>query len=585
MKLNFRERGKQTKGITLIALVITIIILLILAGISIAALTNQGLFEKAKKAKIETKMSEIEEFATMKIYELYTENINNMNVVNDATITTALKSELQNKGYEIKDINTTEETVTGLKIQDSTGQNSLEELSLLQQKSTTIKIDLNKTSKGQTYIKIYDNWYEIKIKDKIVKISREKSKEFVNDENKDNNYEIRLTPPTDGVKMIAGETQITSESIITPGALIKIQSGNDIGTFQFNVKEITSSVERNVNVKVTADPAYATDLSIDVENGKEAKISPEETLQLIATKTPTTSTDIVSWSIKSGNAVIDTTGLITANKDAMVGSTIIVAATCIRADGTDSTIEEKTFNIAVVGGKVNEESKIGYYADINGDGNVDGVIYADLAVGGSGKWNNNSDSTYSYNSIDSGLKEYVISQEKFDTDTFKTGKPVITPKEGTTGIDRFYVMALKDIDSNSNYMWYANAEGKITDYSSITKTGFGEGKKNTQNMIDKWNAGTSGGYGAQHNLDMWGKIQDKVKKGWFVPSRDEWSAFGDSFKLTPATYYKVGVSYMNWSSSLNSEKSAWFIFQQWGWMRNDGNLLMTGASVRLSTTF
>ena len=39
---------KQSKGITLIALVITIIILLILAGISISALTNQGLFKNAK---------------------------------------------------------------------------------------------------------------------------------------------------------------------------------------------------------------------------------------------------------------------------------------------------------------------------------------------------------------------------------------------------------------------------------------------------------------------------------------------------------------------------------------------------------
>ena len=45
---------KSTKGITLIALVITIIILLILAGISISALTNQGLFKNAKEAKNRT---------------------------------------------------------------------------------------------------------------------------------------------------------------------------------------------------------------------------------------------------------------------------------------------------------------------------------------------------------------------------------------------------------------------------------------------------------------------------------------------------------------------------------------------------
>ena len=39
---------KKQNGITLVALVITIIILLILAGISIAALSNQGIFTKAK---------------------------------------------------------------------------------------------------------------------------------------------------------------------------------------------------------------------------------------------------------------------------------------------------------------------------------------------------------------------------------------------------------------------------------------------------------------------------------------------------------------------------------------------------------
>jgi len=42
---------KNTKGITLVALVITIIILLILAGVAITALTRTGLLENAKQAK------------------------------------------------------------------------------------------------------------------------------------------------------------------------------------------------------------------------------------------------------------------------------------------------------------------------------------------------------------------------------------------------------------------------------------------------------------------------------------------------------------------------------------------------------
>lgn len=46
---------KEQTGITLVALVITIIILLILAGISIATLTGEnGLFKRAKDAKNNT---------------------------------------------------------------------------------------------------------------------------------------------------------------------------------------------------------------------------------------------------------------------------------------------------------------------------------------------------------------------------------------------------------------------------------------------------------------------------------------------------------------------------------------------------
>ena len=59
----------KDKGITLIALVITIIILLILAGISISALTNQGLFKNAKIAQNATEKAEKEQGQRLNEYE------------------------------------------------------------------------------------------------------------------------------------------------------------------------------------------------------------------------------------------------------------------------------------------------------------------------------------------------------------------------------------------------------------------------------------------------------------------------------------------------------------------------------------
>lgn len=67
------KRLKKEKAITLVSLVITIVILLILAGISISTLTNTGIFEKAKEAK---KASENAEKEQNKLLEQYREQLN-----------------------------------------------------------------------------------------------------------------------------------------------------------------------------------------------------------------------------------------------------------------------------------------------------------------------------------------------------------------------------------------------------------------------------------------------------------------------------------------------------------------------------
>ena len=64
----------KNKGITLVALVITIVILLILAGISIQAITNTGLFENAKIAAEESKYANAEEKVKLAVLASYDEN-------------------------------------------------------------------------------------------------------------------------------------------------------------------------------------------------------------------------------------------------------------------------------------------------------------------------------------------------------------------------------------------------------------------------------------------------------------------------------------------------------------------------------
>lgn len=79
---------KSNKGITLIALIITIIVLLILAGVTIAAINgNESAMDKAKQAKDETSISEAKEAAILKATEFIQDYMDKRYVQNDQTVT------------------------------------------------------------------------------------------------------------------------------------------------------------------------------------------------------------------------------------------------------------------------------------------------------------------------------------------------------------------------------------------------------------------------------------------------------------------------------------------------------------------
>ena len=84
----------RSKGITLVALVITIIILLILSTISIQALTHTGLFASVNKAKLETKRSKIAEWLGLRLLE---EQMKNPSGTAEEIITETRNSVIENK--------------------------------------------------------------------------------------------------------------------------------------------------------------------------------------------------------------------------------------------------------------------------------------------------------------------------------------------------------------------------------------------------------------------------------------------------------------------------------------------------------
>lgn len=112
---------KQNNGITLIALVITIIVLLILAGVTIATLTGQnGILKKANDAKTETTKAGAKEQAQIAImasydsegkldYEKLKENLKNIGVTGIPDEKTfPLTATIDGENIEIKEDGTIE---------------------------------------------------------------------------------------------------------------------------------------------------------------------------------------------------------------------------------------------------------------------------------------------------------------------------------------------------------------------------------------------------------------------------------------------------------------------------------------------
>jgi len=85
---------RDNKGITLVALVITIIVLIILAGVSInLILGDNGIITKAKEARKAQEIAEIKENVQMKIVELEMQKLQNGQVITQAEIETILQAQ------------------------------------------------------------------------------------------------------------------------------------------------------------------------------------------------------------------------------------------------------------------------------------------------------------------------------------------------------------------------------------------------------------------------------------------------------------------------------------------------------------
>ena len=162
-----KSSKKANSGITLVALVITIILLLIVAGISIATLTNTGLFRKTKQAEQKSKEAQELENKTLGEYENYiSNNLNQKEETNKKNIFSE-----DNKLYSFTGIN--DKNATFNITENYLSTNVIGNWYNSAYVGTNEKIDLTGYTKIKCIVSVGDkspydcgNWFQLAINDK-----------------------------------------------------------------------------------------------------------------------------------------------------------------------------------------------------------------------------------------------------------------------------------------------------------------------------------------------------------------------------------------------------------------------------------
>ena len=274
----------------------------------------------------------------------------------------------------------------------------------------------------------------------------------------------------------------------------KIEYSINGGTYSTTMPTITNTSSFTVTVRASK-AGYKTQsttqtVKVNKANGSLSLSSYSSTITYPNSTSFTASGtgSISAWSSNTGVATVSVSGNTVTVKSIGVGSATITVKS---ASNTNYNEKTATYTVTVKNPTFTGDSGVGYYADTDGDGTPDGIIFEDFKKGGSGSWGGTS---YTVSTV-TGLKEYYISQTNYKG-PFGT-KNVLSARG--SGNARFNVMALSDYNNSATYTF--------TNAKSITS---GE---------------------------------------WRVPTKIEWAAFGGELGITTSNYSGYGLKATYWSSS------------------------------------
>ena len=298
-----------------------------------------------------------------------------------------------------------------------------------------------------------------------------------------------------------GQEHNAFTSISTNPGDAKLEYSLDGNEYNEEMPTITNSSSFTVTVRASK-VGYKTQsttetVKVNKAEGKLMLSATSGTSEYSKDLTFTVSGNTGTLSVVSSNTNIATASIsgntVTVKSGTTSGTATITVKTAANTNYNEKTA---TYTATVKNLAFTEEPGVGLYADTDGDGKPDGIIFEDFKIGGSGTWGTGSYSHGSYTiSTVSDTKNYYVSQTNFDG---PFGNRNVLSATGS-GNARFYVMALNDYNNGAKYQF------------------------SSARVI------TSG--------------------SWSVPSRNELSAFAGELGITNLNYSEYGLSTSYWSSS------------------------------------
>ena len=434
-------KTKEVRGITIISLVVTIVVLLILAGISInAVIGDNGIIKKAQNSAELTKESEAKEIINRTVMEFY--------LTND---------------YETLEDFLNDKVLSG-KI-DKVEKNTDGTLKVWKDNySVTVENKTNSSNNNDNNV------------NKTIKISAIPY-EGIYDGNEHEAITNVKAEPTDAI--LAYSTDGTNYSTKIPTII-------NAGTFSIKIRASKENYETKIITVIAKIEKAEGNLTLSETNC---------TINYPNSTTFTVSGNTGTLSVSSSNTSVATVSI--SESTVTVKSVAAGTATITVKSAASTNYNEKTatYSVTVQNPTFTGDSGVGYYADTDGDGTPDGIIFEDFKKGGSGTWGTGLYRSYTISTV-SSTKSYYISQINYKG-PFGT-KDVLTATG--SGNARFYVMALSDYNNSAQY------------------------------AFEKAKGITSG--------------------EWSVPTVNEWAAFGGQLGITTSNYSGYGVkAKYYWSSS------------------------------------